>query len=149
MIDCGVALAPAMGYGMSEEARHDAPIKIPRGFSLEWMRLAPGAALPRHRLAHKQVVIAKSAGLEIDLEIDQEKAIVPLGAWDTFSIPAGVWRALRNKATADALALVITSGDERKRIEWAPESLMRTGAGWVLDADGFVAPRRIVERASA
>lgn len=144
-LDAGVALAPAIGYGMSEDARQLAPITTPRGFSCEWLRLAPGASLPRHRLAAKQVLIAKSAGLAIQLE---GAGSVTLGEWDTFSIPGNAWRSMHNSGGADALVLVVSAGDERKRIEWSDAVRSRAAhAGWAIDAEGCIAPRRFVERA--
>jgi hypothetical protein len=68
--------------------------------------------------------------------------------WDAMSVPADGWRTLRNAGPGTALALLMTAGDHRKRIEWdAATGAAAHGAGWALDADGFVAPRRFVERA--
>jgi len=68
--------------------------------------------------------------------------------WDSFSVPRGEWRSLRNHGDGDALLLVMTAGDARKRITW-DEGVQRraAAAGWVHDAGGFVAPRSYVERA--
>lgn len=149
-IDAGVAVAPAMGFGMSEDRRHAAPVMEPRGFSLEWLRVAPRATFPRHRLTAKQVLIAKSAGLRITLESATGDTTVPLEAWDTFSVPENQWRSMHNAGGTAALVLVVTAGDDRKSIEWSKQSRERAAAaGWTLDADGFIAPRRFVDRVSA
>jgi quercetin dioxygenase-like cupin family protein len=146
-IDAGVELAPAIGYGISEEVRHAAPINEPRGFSIEWLRLAPGARVPRHRVGAKQVLIAKSAGLTLAINDAAGEAQVTLNEWDTFSIPNDAWRSFHNAASTPATVLVVTAGDSRKPIEW-PQVTRDTAAaaGFVLDADRFVAPRKFVER---
>ena len=47
-------MAPMIGYGMSQNRRHVAPIGNPHGFSLEWLELPPGASTGRHRIDHSQ-----------------------------------------------------------------------------------------------
>jgi hypothetical protein len=63
-------------------------------------------------------------------------------------VPAEVWRTLRNPGATEARALVLTAGDQRKRIEWdagVVESAARQDLA--IDANGYVAPKRFVERA--
>ena len=46
------------------------------------------------------------------------------------------------------LMLVLTSGDERKTIEWDVEIVRQAAqAGWTLDANGCTAPKHFVDRA--
>jgi len=64
--------------------------------------------------------------------------------------PPNMWRELANRGDTDALLLVMTAGDHRKRIQWAPAVVEAAAqAGWALDASGFVAPKRYVDRAQA
>ena len=56
--------------------------------------------------------------------------------------------ALRIPGATEARALLLTSGDHRKRIEWDPavvESAARHDLA--IDANGHVAPKRFVDRA--
>jgi hypothetical protein len=42
---------------------------------------------------------------------------------------------------------LLTSGDHRKRIEWAqPVRTAAAEAGWIHDANGYVAEKRFVDR---
>jgi hypothetical protein len=43
----------------------------------------------------------------------------------------------------------MTAGDHRKRIEWDPAIAASAAAlaGWALDANGYVAEKRFVDRA--
>ena len=62
-------------------------------------------------------------------------------------MPAGVWRAYRNTSAAEAVILVMTPGDGRKPIAWAPSVLQAAGvAGYSHDANGYVALKKFVDR---
>ena len=43
--------------------------------------------------------------------------------WDTYAMPADVWRTLRNTTSSEAVVLLMTPGDARKTIHWAPDVL--------------------------
>ena len=50
--------------------------------------------------------------------------------------------------TLNVLMLVLTSGDEKKTIEWSPDVLAQAAAaGWAMDANGCTAPKYFVDRA--
>ena len=70
------------------------------------------------------------------------------GGWDTFAVPADCWRTLANPGADEALAILMTAGDQRKRIRW-DDAVIASAAdrNLVIDADGFVAPRGFVIRA--
>jgi len=69
-------------------------------------------------------------------------------AWDSFAVPPDHWRSLHNEGSQEALILLLTSGDEKKNIEWSTEILEQAAAqGWALDANGCVAPKYFVDRA--
>jgi quercetin dioxygenase-like cupin family protein len=53
---CGAQLAPVIGYGLSEDRDHQAPIGNAHGFSIEWLKIPPGGQVSLHRLACKQVL---------------------------------------------------------------------------------------------
>ena len=67
--------------------------------------------------------------------------------WDSYAIPADTWRSLRNIGAAEAVLLLITPGDARKRITWAPEVVQAAAtAGFAIDANGYVAMKRFTDR---
>ncbi len=132
-------LAPVIGHGITEDRAHAAPIGNPHGFSVEWLRLQPGNRVGRHRLAEKQVLIVFQGALEVLLNDDDLP--VQVGTGECFSAPPGVWRSLVSAGDGPMEAALITSGDARKRIVWAPEiAAAALAAGAVLDHDGHVAP---------
>jgi quercetin dioxygenase-like cupin family protein len=137
---------------MTQDRNSQAPVANAHTLSIEWLALPPGGRVSRHRLAEKQVLIAVEGDLRVEVgsgEIQTEMALRGTdSAWDSYALPADVWRSLRNAGSAQARVLVLTSGDHRKRIEWAPEVVTAaTQAGWAIDANGFVAPKRFVDRA--
>ena len=149
---CGGQLAPVIGLGMTQDRNSQAPVANAHTLSIEWLALPPGGRVSRHRLAEKQVLIAVDGDLRVAVDSGEIKTEMALqgtdSAWDSYALPANVWRSLRNAGSAQARVLVLTSGDHRKRIEWAPEVVTAaTQAGWAIDASGFVAPKRFVDRA--
>jgi mannose-6-phosphate isomerase-like protein (cupin superfamily) len=148
----GAQLAPVIGLGISQDRNALAPVANAHGLSIEWLRIPPGGQVSRHRLREKQVLIAKAGVLELAVETTAGERSHRLhgeaAAWDSFAVPAEVWRTLRNPGATEARALVLTAGDQRKRIEWdagVVESAARQDLA--IDANGYVAPKRFVERA--
>ena len=149
---CGAQLAPVIGLGLSQDRDSLAPVTNAHGLSIEWLRIPPGGSVSRHRLQDKQVVIAKVGDIDLGVETTAGERAYRLrgeaAAWDTFALPADAWRTLRNPGATEARALLLTAGDHRKRIEWDPavvESAARQGLA--IDANGYVAPKRFVDRA--
>jgi hypothetical protein len=69
-------------------------------------------------------------------------------AWDSFSLPPNCWRTLHNPGPTEALALLLTAGDQRKHIDWCSTVHQAAAAqDLALDASGFVAAKRFVDRA--
>ena len=149
---CGGQLASVIGLGVVQDRNLQAPVANAHGVSIEWRRLPPGGAVSRHRLAEKQVLIAKAGSLRIDLQsTDGPVSYTTVGtaqSWDSYSLPPGEWRSLTNIGDGPALALLMTAGDHRKHIEWDDSVLQAAAAqDWALDANGFVAAKRLVDRA--
>ena len=149
---CGGQMAPVIGLGLVQDRNLLAPVANAHGVSIEWLRLPPGGSVSRHRLAEKQVLIAKAGRIEIGLESTEGPlkftAVGTAKAWDSFSLPPGEWRTLTNTGEGEALALLMTAGDHRKHIEWDAKVVQAAAAqDWALDANGFVAPKRLVDRA--
>ena len=149
---CGGQLAAVIGLGLAQDRDLQAPVANAHGLSIEWLRLPPGGGVSRHRLAEKQVLIAKTGRIEVTVDTAQgpvsHTAVGADAAWDSFSLPADAWRRLRNHGDGEALALLLTAGDHRKRIEWdAAVPLAAAARDLALDANGFVASKRFVDRA--
>lgn len=140
----GAQIAPVIGFGMTQNRDHAAPITNPHGFSAEWLRLEPGQSVGQFMLDDKMVLMMHEGRLQLDYG-DGGGASVKLNAWDTYSIPEGVFRALTNTGDTTAEVLLVISGDHRKRPVFAPEVLSaasETGLG--LDAGGFVAKTHLL-----
>lgn len=149
---CGAELAPVIGLGISEDRDHLAPVMNSHGFSIEWLRLPPGGRLSRHRLASKQVMTCYRGSVRLDVgDLGQGGESFTLHgaeeAWDSFAMPADTWRSLHNSGSAPATIVLMTPGDSRKRIEWSPDVVRgAVAADLAIDANGYVAPKRFVDR---
>lgn len=136
---CGAELAPVIGFGLTQNRDHAAPITNPHGFSVEWLRLAPGASVSAFSLPDKMVVIMRKGRMRLALNAGAD-VVVTLEAWETYSIPAGALRSLVALGDDPVEALVVVSGDHRKRPEFAADVLAAAqAAGMGLDAGGFAA----------
>ncbi len=148
---CGGQMAPVIGLGMTQGRDHAAPVANSHGFSIEWLKLPLGGGVSRHRLQEQQVLVVYQGAVEIAVE--SGSAAVPALArgsadgWDSFAMPAECWRSYRNRGDTDALVLVMTPGDGRKTSSWAPDVVAAPAAqDRAIDANGFVAPKRFVDR---
>ena len=142
---CRSAMAPVIGYGVSQDRDHAPKITNPHGFSIEWLKLPPGQKVSRFRIGQKQVLIAFSGSAAITLNSEGDAVELGLEAWDTASIPAGAWRSIRNVSDSETEILVITAGDGRKAPEWAPEVLSAVkAAGRSVDKSGLIAPAHLL-----
>lgn len=134
----GAKIAPVIGFGMTQNRDHAAPITNPHGFSAEWLRIEPGQSFGPFLLDEKMAMIMHEGQARLDY-VDGG-ATVTLNAWDTYSVPAGVFRTLTATGDTPVEALVVLSGDHRKRPVFASEILdAARDAGLGLDAGGFVA----------
>ncbi len=156
---CGAQLAPVIGYGLSEDRDHQAPIGNAHGFSIEWLKIPPGGQVSLHRLACKQVLTVHRGTVAIEVSnqapgpADTEVVAITSIAnghtegWDSFAMPAEVWRYYRNLGDTEALVLLMTPGDGRKPIDWAPAVQARAAeAGYAIDANGYLALKRYTDR---
>ena len=156
---CGAQLAPVIGYGLSEDRDHQAPIGNAHGFSIEWLKIPAGGQVSLHRLACKQVLTVHRGTVAIEVSnqapgpADTEVVAITSIAnghtegWDSFAMPAEVWRCYRNIGDTEALVLLMTPGDGRKPIDWAPAVQARAAeAGYAIDANGYLALKRYTDR---
>lgn len=147
----GGRLAPVIGLGISEDRDAEPPIVNSHGVSIEWLSIPSGGRVGRHRLSEKQVVIAVQGDLSIELDSGIAQGLHRLkgreAAWDTYALPGEVWRSFANDGAGEVHALLLTSGDQRKHIDWSPEVAKEAArAGWTHDANRHVALKRFTDR---
>lgn len=136
---CGAEIAPVIGFGLTQNREHAAPITNPHGFSLEWLRLAVGTKVSQFTLPEKMVLIVRSGQVKLTFN-DASDVTVDLGLRDTYSIPADAVRSIEALGETAAEMLVVVSGDHRKRPAFANEVIEAARAGGhALDAGGYVA----------
>lgn len=147
----GAAMAPVVGLGMSQCRRAIPPVANSHGLSIEWLRIPAGGKVDWHRLEKKQVVIAKRGALQVKVRGDDgiyEQTLHGKDkAWDSYALPDQHWRSFQNTGSDTAYALLVTSGDEKKKIEWTVDVVTAAAdAGWTVDANFCMAPKRFVDR---
>lgn len=136
---CGAEIAPVIGFGLTQNRDHSSPITNPHGFSVEWLRMGAGQKVSPFSLDDKMVLIVRSGKLRLSLN-DGADVTVDLDERDTYSIPAGVVRSIESLGDTPAEALVVVSGDHRKRPQFTDDVLTSAReAGQALDAGGYVA----------
>jgi quercetin dioxygenase-like cupin family protein len=160
---CGALMAPVIGLGMSAERNHLAPIMNAHGFSIEWIKIPEGGSVSLHRLSEKQVIIAKQGFVEISIQNEVSAHIESASpaikiivngdgyntakGWDSYAMPADVWRSYRNAGRGEALLIVMTPADHKKAVHWAPDVQQAAAqAGYAIDANGFVALKKFTDR---
>ncbi len=143
-------LAPVLGYGMTEDRDHEIPIANPHGFSIEWLRIAPGNRVGPFRLEDKQVLIAFQGAIEVTVDATDGAVPLRVEAQDLLSVPPGTWRTIACVGDGAAEIAVVTAGEARKRITWTPEIVAAASTqGAALDHNGYVAQKRLLPRAAA
>jgi len=141
------ALAPVLGYGMTEDRDHSPKVANPHGFSIEWLRIEPGNRVGVYTADAKQVLMVYGGTADVVLNEDQD-VHVEAEAWDSYSVPANVWRSIAAVGDVALELVVMTAGDARPKLRWSPKvAHAAADAGWVLDASGFLAERDLVPQA--
>lgn len=140
----GAQLALVIGYGITEH-RFQAPrLTSPHGFSVSWLRAAPGLGMSAHRIEDTQVLIVRSGSVRVTLNVDAPVSTV-LGPYDTLSVPVGAWRTIESIGIEDADIIVITGNEGRSYIEWAPGVIVDARKLDVaIDPNGYLAPASLL-----
>lgn len=141
------AIAPVIGFGMTEDRHHHPPITSSHGFSVEWLRLPPGSSTGMHKHDQSQVAIIVEGdwSVAVNRGVHRLQSNPPLGS--VVSVNSGAWRDLANIGDQDALAVVVCATDQRAAIEWDDDILeAATQAGWSRDAGGYIAPADLIGR---
>ncbi|MEM7286547.1 MAG: cupin domain-containing protein [Actinomycetota bacterium] len=145
LADHRVRLAPVIGFGLTEDRRHRPPISHPHGFSLEWLEVEPGSSTGRHRFEGNAAAFLTEGYWHLRLNGSDDAIATDPPEGSVVSLPGGAWRELVNTGDQPARALMVTPGDARVHVEWAPEILTAAAdAGWARDASGYVAPLRLL-----
>ena len=135
------ALAPVIGFGMTEDRKARSKIGNAHGFAVEWLRIEPGALVGPFKLEPKQILIVYEGSLEITINRGGQAVAIAVDTQDTYSMAEGVWRTLKATSARAAVVAVITSGDARARIEWDTGIVAQArDAGFAIDPDGYLAP---------
>lgn len=134
----GAQIAPVIGFGITQNRDHSAPITNPHGFSVEWLRIEPGQSVGPFSIEEKMVLIMHEGNLRLDYCDDGVS--VDVNTWDTYSVPGGVNRKITAVGDTAVEALVVIQGDHRKQPVFSSEILAEASDnGLGLDASGFVA----------
>ena len=132
-------LASVIGHGLTEDRDQQPRVFNPHGFAMAWPEAEPGEGLLAHRHHDSQVFLVRHGEWEVAFNGEAD-VTTRLGEWDLVSVPAGVWRSLKNIGTDCGRVLVITGSDARTQLEWSPEVVEQAeAAGYALDPNGYVA----------
>ena len=156
---CGAQLAPVIGLGISQDRNHHAPITNAHGFSIEWLKIPTGGSVSMHQLAVRQVVTCYQGSAEISVsntakaQVHNAQAATKIivnstpTTWDSYAMPADVWRSIENKGDVDIVLLIMTPGDGRKHITWSGDVVTAAATkGLAIDANGYIALKKFVDR---
>lgn len=89
-------MATVVGFGMTQDRDQEAAVTNPHGFSIEWLRMAPGEQVGKHALDAKQVLIVFEGAAEIELNETGKAVGLRLQRQEVFSTPAHAWRSIRS-----------------------------------------------------
>jgi mannose-6-phosphate isomerase-like protein (cupin superfamily) len=141
----GLDYVPVIGYGMSQKRDAIPPITYPHGFSLQWMRGAAGCTSGEHAMDASCVVIVMSGEWRIEMTnpVTGVTTSATPGVGAIVSVPRNWVRSF--DVVVDGEILVVCDGD-RSQVSW-DEAVVRAARerGWVIDANGFIGDRDLVE----
>ncbi len=141
------ALAPVIGFGMTEDRRHRPPIQTPHGFTVEWLRVEPGASTGVHRIDDPQALLLTQGSWRLDLNSGDDVVQREVAEGAVVSVPVGVWRNFVNTGSSTAECLVVCGGDHRSTIHWDSEIVLAASScGRGRDASGYLAPESLTGR---
>ena len=137
----GSAMAPVIGFGLTEDRQQRPPIWTPHGFTVEWLRLEPGASTGLHRIDQNQALFLVEGEWQVTYNRLDNQISRTVAEDTVVSIPGSCWRELTNIGSAVATCLVVCAGDNRARADWDPRiEYAAAEAGWGRDANGYIAP---------
>ena len=140
-------MAPAIGWGMTEDRDHTPKIYNPHGYSVEWLEVPVGQSVKLHAFHQRQVLKMHTGTVEVVLNRPEDGQVSSsISSKDVISIPTGAWRTITNIGTETAFVLVINGSDSVNRIEWDITVLKEAQAnGFSLDISGYIALESLVK----
>jgi quercetin dioxygenase-like cupin family protein len=140
----GAQLALVVGYGITQNRFQKPRLADPHGLSLAWLRAQPGQGVHSHRIQESQALLVKSGRLKVTLNRESPVS-TEIGAYDVLSVPPGSWREFEAVGDEPVQFVVLTEGDGRVYLEWAPEVVADARAKDVaVDPNGYVAPASLL-----
>ncbi len=107
-----------IGRGVTEDSRLEPAIEDCRDFNLTMMGAEPGKSSSQHDHETIECFVALSGTWAIVLGDDCEEAII-LEPFDTFSVPPGVMRGVKNVGDEPGHILTILGGTDPGRATWS------------------------------
>ena len=125
-----------IGRGVTEDASLAPAITDAQNFNVTLVHAAPGKGAALHSHPTVEVFIPLSGEWAIYWGDNGENEL-PLGQWDTISVPPGVMRGFRNTGSEEGYLMAILGGSDAGKVTWAPAVLERaTLTGLELDERG-------------
>ena len=125
-----------IGRGVTEDASLAPAITDAQNFNITLVHAAPGKGTALHSHQTIEVFIPLSGEWAIYWGDNGENEL-PLGQWDTISVPPGVMRGFRNTGSEEGYLMAILGGSDAGKVTWAPTVLERaTLTGLELDERG-------------
>ena len=142
-----VRMAPAIGWGMTEDRDHTPKIYNPHGYSVEWLEIPAGQSVKLHKIDQRQVLKIHQGDVKITLNRpDEDPMSAVVKPKDIFSVPVGSWRTFENAGTETAYVLVINGEDTVNRITWDKSVIREANKnGYSLDVSGYIALADLVK----
>ena len=138
-------VASVIGFGISQDRDQSPGVTNPHGFSVDWLRLAPGQQIGKHSLDAKQVLIVFEGSAEITLDVSGGETKIEIPHQALYSVPSNTWRSIRSVGDQPSLIAVMTGGDQKKHVTWSREIVAEAGkAGYGIDHNGYVAPLHLL-----
>jgi quercetin dioxygenase-like cupin family protein len=125
-----------IGRGVTEDPRLQPTITDNRDFNISMMKADPGKGSSSHDHPTIECLIPLTGRWAIELGENCEESIV-LEAFDIFSVPPGVMRAVKNVGDGPAYILAILGGTDPGRAIWSKRAYERgRELGLWLDGKG-------------
>jgi mannose-6-phosphate isomerase-like protein (cupin superfamily) len=110
-----------IGPGMAEAVERPTMLNNKHSFTFELVESKEGNGFHPFKQSTKQVIFVQSGEWKVSLGDGGESGEVILKAKDVMSIPADVIRRFESVGKETGFLFIINSGDERPKLEWAPE----------------------------
>jgi len=110
-----------IGEGCQEVGQIKAHILNPHSFSLGAIVAEPENGFLRHKYDVKQVLVVGEGQWQITMGPEGAEATFEVGPEDIISVPAGMYRSIKNIGDAEGVLYIASSGDLKVDICWSPE----------------------------